>query len=150
MKSSREALNDMEAICSKQEKCISEAIKLLNKWGIDGEEADEVINQLVKNDFINENRFASAFIRDKIKFSHWGLYKVRFALKEKGIPSGISEDVINLIDKEEYRGMIKHELQKKLRSLKGNSFQIKQKLLRFGTSRGYETELLYNIIDDML
>ena len=109
----QKALDKLRQICSRQEKCPADIVSLLERWGVEPEEHKAVIEQLKSEKFIDEQRYASSFARDKIKFDHWGLIKIRLMLLRKGINKNIAETVIREIDRNEYRKMIGLELSKK-------------------------------------
>jgi regulatory protein len=127
-------------ICSRQEKCPADVTLLLNRWEIPVEQHPAIINQLIREKFIDEQRYASAYIKDKIKFDHWGFIKIRAMLNQKGISKKITDDNIREIDRAEYRKMIGSELDKKRRTVKGTPYEIWAKLARYGSSRGYAME----------
>ena len=144
-----EALTRARTLCARKEQSVSEILLLLQEWGLKPESAEEVIGKLKSEKFIDEGRYASAYIKDKTSLQKWGLVKIKFALKSKGIPSSLAEEAINEFDMTEYRSMIKNELIKKKKSIKGSSFEGRQKLVRFGISRGYETDIVYSILDEI-
>jgi regulatory protein len=89
---------------------------------------------------MDDRRYAMAFTRDKIKFEHWGIIKIRIMLNQKGIDRKITDEVIKEIDRIEYRTMIGNELDKKRKALKGTPYEIWAKLARYGSSKGYAME----------
>jgi regulatory protein len=136
------ALSKCRQICSTQEKCPTDIISLLKKWDIPAEEHEKLLKTLKSEGFINEERYARAFTRDKIRFDHWGFVKIRLMLHHKGISSDIIEAVFRETDRDEYRSVVAGELNKKRRTLKGSPYEVWAKLARFGASKGYT-------IDDM-
>ncbi len=144
-----EALKRLQKICSAQEKCPADAITLLKKWGVDQSHHPGIISRLKEEQFINEVRYADAFVRDKIRLDHWGLAKIRYFLRQKGIPESMIGDACDRIDREEYAGMIRRELEKKRKTLKGATREIWTRLARYGASRGYEIDIMYVMLDDL-
>jgi regulatory protein len=136
------ALEKLRTICSRQEKCPSDIINLLKRWDIASDQHKQIIERLKAEKFIDEQRYASAFARDKVKFDHWGMIKIRMMLRQKGIDNLITEEVLKEINRDDYRAMIGNELKKKRKSLKGTSWEIWAKLARYGASRGYEMEFM--------
>ncbi|MBN1143085.1 MAG: RecX family transcriptional regulator [Bacteroidales bacterium] len=141
------ALVKLQEICSRQEKAPADVMALLKKWGVDRENQEEILNKLKAERFIDENRYASAFVRDKIRFDHWGIVKIRFQLNHKGINPDIIAQALKEIDKQEYRQMISRELDKKRKTLKGTSREIWAKLARYGSSRGYEMDVMRDFLE---
>jgi regulatory protein len=142
------ALNKLKDICSRQEKSPSDIITLLKKWDIPAEEHEKLISILKTEKFMDEYRYASAFTRDKIKFDHWGFVKIRIMLHHKGIARDIVEEVFHQVDRDEYRSMISHELNKKRRTLKGSPYEKWAKLARYGSSKGFELRDMQEFLGD--
>lgn len=141
-------LERLRAICSKSEKCPKDVADKLKAWKYEGS-YESVISILKEENFLNEERFASAFVNDKIKFSKWGKTKVRHHLKYKGISEHIIESSLESYPIESYLSVITAEMQKKNKSLKEvDRFKRKQKLLAFGAQRGYENEFLYQVLEN--
>jgi regulatory protein len=146
-KSVDEALKRMQQICSRQEKCPADVMVLLKRRGIQTEDQQHIIRLLKADGYIDEKRFASAFVKDKIRFDHWGIIKIRYHLQHKGIARDISENVLREINQEEYRKMVEKELDKKRKDLTGPSRDIWAKLARYGSSRGYEMDTMQQFLD---
>jgi regulatory protein len=145
-----EALNRAMALCSRTEYCISDIRQKLESWGLESDKAGDVIAILIKENFINEERYAGAFVRDKHRYNKWGRVKIISQLRAKDIPSGIIESAMSFIDDEEYRQMIKDMLVSHRKSVKAkNQYDLKGKLLRYGLSKGFESSLLYDILNDL-
>jgi len=134
------ALAKLRQMCSRQEKCPADVLSLLKRWEVDEDQHHIIVETLIKEKFVDEQRYASAFIRDKMKFDHWGLVKIKVMLHQKGISSSITDDLLKQVDRNEYKEMIGRELAKKRKSLKGTPYEIWAKLARYGSSRGYELE----------
>lgn len=131
------ALDKLRTICSKQEKAPADITNLLKKWDVDAELHKQIIEKLRLEKFIDDRRYASAFLRDKVRFDHWGFIKVRLMLQQKNIDRKIADEVIAEYDKNEYREMIARELSKKRKNIKGTPYEIWAKLARYGSSKGY-------------
>lgn len=145
------ALSKVQFICSKQEKCCSEIRKKLQDWNISVDDQDEIIASLIEDKFIDEGRFTNFYVRDKCRFNKWGRIKISYHLKHKQIPERIISEALEQINEEEYRQNLIDILSSKLRSIKEDDmYQLKSKLYRFAQSRGFESQLSLNIIDDLL
>lgn len=147
-KSPEAALEKLRQLCSRQEKCTADVITLLKKWGTELPLQTRIVDQLKAERFIDDYRYALAFVKDKIRFDHWGIIKIRYLLHHKGLSKTEVEKAIAEINKEEYRCMIGKEMDKKRKSLKGNPREIWAKMARFGTSRGYEMEYVREFLGD--
>ena len=144
-----EALSKLQKLCSMQEKCPADVILLLKRWGVGTEHHGQIISRLKAENFLNEGRYAEAFVKDKIRFDHWGFIKINFVLRQKGIPAAIVSDACKRIGRDEYREMIRKELEKKKKTLKGPSREIWAKLARYGSARGYEMEYMQEFLDSI-
>jgi regulatory protein len=145
------ALIKAQEICAKQEKCKADIRKKLFEWKVDTNDHSWILEQLENENFIDEKRYAGFFVRDKFKFNKWGKIKIEFELRAKQINSDTIRESINLIDLSEYKNTCKALLNQKLRGLRDEEpSKIKEKLLRFGHSRGFEPELLFKLLENML
>lgn len=145
--SQEELLHKAAAYCSTSEHCISEVEDKLQKWGASESDRHKIIDYLIKNDFINEHRYAKAFVKDKFRFNKWGKVKILLALKAKGIEKNVIESSLSVIDDSEYEEVLSSILQSKLKSIKYNSeYEKKGKLMLFAQSRGFE----YSVIEKVL
>ena len=144
------ALNKAMALCASREYS-SEDIRLkLYSWGLDSSGAISVISTLIKENFINDKRYAEAFVKDKYKQNKWGKVKIAAHLRLKNIPSEIIESALATIDDGQYRQTIRDILTSHRRFIKAkNQFDLKGKLLRFGLSKGIESHILYDILNEM-
>jgi regulatory protein len=140
------ALRDLRKLCSRQEKCPADLLTLLNRWGVNHDHHRDILETLRSEGFLNEHRYAAAFVRDKIKFEHWGIIKIRYFLRQKGIAQEVCDRALQEIDRDEYREMVGRELAKKRRSLRGSSREIWAKLARYGASRGYEMDVMQDFL----
>jgi regulatory protein len=133
------ALSRAQWLCSKQERCSSSIMVKLTQWGITANDAAEIISSLKSDGFINEKRYALSFAREKACFSKWGPKKIEMALRAKRIPN---EDIeIAIMETLQYQSADKLDelIAKKARTTKyKNIYDLKNKLLRFGISRGFE------------
>ena len=142
--SAQQALARLQNFCSRGEKCIADIRAKLKLWQINEEDSNKIIKILQADKYIDENRYASAFVRDKSRFSHWGAIKIRTALKTKNIPDSIINNILKELDAANYENDLKAILKNKVKSVKAkNSIDLKAKLIRFGLSRGFEYDLVY-------
>jgi regulatory protein len=138
------------SFCSKSERCISEVNQYLSKYCKDFDMISEVSLLLVKEKYIDEQRYAKAFTNDKFKFSGWGKIKISYMLRQKNIDSENISYSLDLIDDEIYCDFLKDLLQKKFKTLKNkDSEQSKAALIRFAISRGFEFEIVLKAIKMM-
>jgi regulatory protein len=146
-----EALKYVMDLCSKQERCRSEITEKLAAAGLSKAETGKILDTLARENFINESRYAGTFSRDKLRFNKWGKVKIRYMLQHKKIPEAIVSEALDGIDEEWYRGILREELLKKRRTIRGsNAFDLRGKLFRFARQRGFETGLIYAVLDEIM
>jgi regulatory protein len=129
--------------CSLSEHCIQKVREKLVQWETPKEFIDPIIDKLLEDDYINEERFARAFVKDKFRFNHWGRIKISTHLRALGISSENIATAMQEIDDEEYAKMLDEIVEKKRKSIKnGTDYEIRAKLLRHALSRGFEYDLV--------
>jgi len=136
-------------LCSRREYCRKEIFEKLISWDCTPAEASEVVDFLVEQKFVDERRYTEAFVRDKLRFNKWGRVKIGYFLSAQNIDRNMSMEVLSEINETEYRELLAGELNKKHKTLKGNIFEIKGKLYRFATGRGFESELANELISQL-
>jgi regulatory protein len=145
------ALSKSMAQCSQKEQCCEDIRKKLALWGVGTGDITKIIEILIKERFIDETRYANAFVRDKFKYNKWGKVKIASHLKFKKIPSLIISQALSSIEYDQYVKLIRNILEVHSRQVKAkNNIDLKSKLLRFGLSKGFESSILYEIIGDMV
>jgi regulatory protein len=135
----QKGLERAQALCGRQEKCISDIRTKLFVWGATKEQSQKVIDSLIEDNFLNQKRFAKLFASEKARFNKWGPRKIEQALQVKGfgkdeIAEALAE-IQDLFDADTLTLLLKN----KMRSIKAkDKYDLKNKLIRFGISRGYE------------
>lgn len=143
-----EALNRAAAYCTTCERCVSEVCAKLVVWGMDNAQQQRIIDRLIEENFICEERFCRAFVNDKVRFNRWGRRKISLALREKRVESVLVKEALDAIDEEEYLSALMAVVAAKRKELKGkDDYLSKQKILRYAASRGFETSLIMNVIN---
>jgi regulatory protein len=138
-----ELLHKAASYCSISEHCVSEVEEKLNAWCISCDDKSQIINHLIKEDFINEKRYCNYFVKDKFRFNKWGKIKISYALKQKGLSNDLINQALATIDEGEYQEMLASILKTKLSGLKYEYEYEKQgKLFRFAQSRGFENNVI--------
>ena len=147
----KEALKYSMDLCSKQERCRSEITEKLASRKLPSDDIDRILIALENEKFIDEARYASTFTRDKLRLNKWGKVKIRYMLQQKKIPEDIVSGSLDEIDDEYYSSILKEELLKKRKSIRGsNAFELRGKLFRFAQQKGFESGLIYSLLDDVL
>ncbi len=144
----QEALVKASGICARQEKCIFDIEKKLKDWELKSEDANKVIDQLIKEKFIDEDRFIAYYVKDKFRFNKWGKIKIKWQLKAKQIYGSRVDEALSNIDEEEYKDTLAQLLKQKRCSIKqDDKFKVKASLIRYASSRGFEPDLIYQLLD---
>ena len=150
MKDPQKVADRLRGLCSRREYCRSDMMKKAIA-ALDGDqsEATRVVDLLVKERYVDDLRYASAFARDKSSISGWGSVKIRHMLSAKGISREIIDAALDEIDEEKASSRLDKLLQSKARSLKDDP-QAKLKLLRFALGRGYGYEEVKDVVDKLI
>jgi regulatory protein len=149
--SEQELLQKAAAYCSASEHCLSEVYEKLSSWGATTDVSKRILKRLTDERFLDEERYAKAFAKDKFRFSKWGKVKIRFALRQKKINQLLIDDALENLETENYQENLMEILIKKRKSIKDTDSQtLKGKLFRFAASRGYETNLILQTISKIL
>ena len=131
-------------LCSKSEKAPKEIFDKLMSWGMSSKMAEQIVNHLREEKFIEEVRYARAFIHDKLLYEHWGRLKITFALRNKGISDSIIDNSIEeQITLDEYLSILIELLKGKMRAMDMPlSQKDRAKLYRYATQKGFETSII--------
>ncbi|WP_025145325.1 regulatory protein RecX [Pedobacter jeongneungensis] len=143
----KQALAKAESFCVYQERSQKEVRYKLVEWGMRGDELEEIITDLIINNFLNEERFAKSYASGKFNIKHWGRVKIKQGLKLKGVPDKILQKAIYSIDDDDYLQTIEKLALKKAESLGENdSFKRKNKLMSYLQAKGFETDLILLVL----
>ena len=143
MKTENEAYLALTALCAQAEHCQYEMLEKMRRWELSEEAQARVMSKLIKERYIDDERYAHAFVKDKIRYNKWGRRKVEQALWQKHIDDDIRQRVLDEIDDDEYLSVLCPLLQQKRRSTKAASdYELNQKLIRFALSRGFTYDII--------
>jgi regulatory protein len=148
----KKALSRAAAYCSRQERCVYDVERKLEAWDVDPDEFGAIIERLIKEKFIDESRYSVFFVRDKFRFNGWGRIKIRWALKQKGIAEKDINNALTEIDEPVYRERLTEILKGKYKQIKDkkDEYQTKAALVRFAQSKGYEQDLIFSVLDEII
>lgn len=137
----------MKALCSRREYCRSDIFrKACDALDGDSNLADQIVEELIREKYIDELRYSSAFARDKASLSGWGSVKIRLALSRKGISREVIDAAMNEIDFLKAHARLEKLMENKYRALQDDP-QWKIKLLRFGLGRGYQYDEISDLVN---
>ena len=147
-KTEQEAYLTLAALCAQAEHCQWEMVEKMRKWEIPEEAQARIMERLVKERYVDDERFARAFAKDKVRYNKWGRRKVEQALWQKHIDEDSRKNVLNEIDDEEYLSVLRPLLKQKRKSIKAqNDYELNQKLMRFALGRGFTFDIIKQCID---
>ncbi|MDO4163246.1 MAG: regulatory protein RecX [Bacteroides sp.] len=143
-----DAFGRLTAYCAASEHCRAEIVEKMQRWGIPYASIDSIVERLIQEKYIDEERFCRAFVNDKYRFAKWGKVKIGQALRLKKIPPTTYLPFLNEIDDEEYLSILQGLLSTKKKSVHAeNEYELNGKLVRFALSRGFEMKDIRRCID---
>ena len=146
-----EALPKIQKYCAYQERHHQEVRDKLYTYGLHQSEVEQLISELITSGFLNEERYAKAFAGGKFRMKHWGKNKIINELNFRGISKRCIQTGLKEIDDIDYRKELQKQLKKKIQSVtEENLFKKRDKVARFVMGKGYEPELVWAYVMDLL
>lgn len=143
-----QAYQKLAALCARSEHCQQEMLDKMRQWGVSDEDQAKVMARLIKEKYVDDERFAHAFVYDKIRYSKWGRRKVEQALWMKRIDEHISKSILDEVDDEEYLQILRPLLKRKSKSVTGrNEYERTMKLIKFALGRGFTMDIIKQCIE---
>jgi regulatory protein len=144
------ALLKLQRFCAYQDRCHAEVRSKLIELGVYGDDIEEVMTELIKENFLNEERFAKSFARGKFRMKQWGRQRILQGLQARHISEYCIKKGLAEIDETEYRATLRTILQRKKSEMtETNPFAVRQKLMQYAFTRGFETELTAAILEEI-
>jgi regulatory protein len=141
------ALQKLQRYCAYQERCHQEVRQKLLDLGVYGDTLEEVILDLISDNFLNEERFAQSYARGKFRTKNWGRVRIQQELKQRQLTAYCIKKGLQEIDEQEYLGVLKVLLQKKLEEYAPEGeFQAQAKAAQYALRRGFESDLIWQIL----
>lgn len=142
------ALQRLSALCASAEHCEYEMTEKMRKWEVEESDRERIMEYLRKAKFVDDERYARAFVKDKIKYNKWGRRKVEQGLWAKHIAEDIRQRVLDEVDESQYKSVLTDLLKSKRRSIKAaNDYEMNRKLIKFALSRGFDYSIVRHCID---
>lgn len=143
-----QAYQKLAALCARSEHCQQEMLDKMRQWGVSDEDQAKVMARLIKEKYVDDERFAHAFVYDKIRYSKWGRRKVEQALWMKRIDEHISKSILDEVNDEEYLQILRPLLKQKSKSVTGrNEYERTMKLIKFALGRGFTMDIIKQCIE---
>ena len=151
VKTPEQALAALMRLCARAEKSQEDARRLMRGWGLAERDAEGVLAKLVRDCFIDDARYAGAFVREKLRLSGWGEYKIRTALQRKRIDRALIDAALAEADRSGMDERLRRQLERKARTAKYTTqYELKTKLIRYGLSLGYDYEAVMDAASAMV
>ncbi|MFT7084953.1 MAG: regulatory protein [Vicingaceae bacterium] len=141
----QEVLSKLMRYCSYQERSPFEVQQKLREYAIPADKVEEIMDLLIDDNFINEERFATLFVRGKVKVKRWGLYKIREGLSRKGVSSDEMVKAVGTIDEILYEENLNYLVDRKL-ELSPEYQEDVSKMYRYLQSKGYEGDKISKVL----
>lgn len=145
-----QVLDKLAKYCAYQERCVKDVRDKLKTFDIPEEEKTKILDYLLDNRFVNDERFAKSFVRGKVNQSGWGMNKIRFHLMQKGIDKELIDEALGQTDEEVYCQRLIDILKTKSKTIKADSgFEKKRKLAAYAMQKGFEGNLVWEVLKDL-
>lgn len=142
-----EGLARIKHWCDLQERCPSEVRQKLRAWHFDAQTAEEWLNILIDRGFVDEQRFAEAFVSGKFRLKQWGRRKIQSELRFRDIPADIIARALGTISTADYHATLQNIIARKRRDRPGDDRGSIGAVARYAISRGYEPDLVWDILN---
>ncbi|MBR1548645.1 MAG: RecX family transcriptional regulator [Prevotella sp.] len=147
-KTEQDAYLTLAALCAQAEHCQHEMTEKMRRWELDDEAQARVMQRLVDERFVDDERYARAFVKDKIRYNKWGRRRVEQALWQKRIDADIRQQVMDEVDDDEYLKVLRPLLQQKRRSTRAaDDYDMRRRLMRFALGRGFTFDIIRQCMD---
>ena len=138
-----QAYQKLSALCARSEHCQQDMLDKMRQWGIDENEQAEVMARLLKERYVDDERFTRAFVNDKVHYAKWGRRKIEQALWMKRIDEQLARSVLDDVPDEDFVAILRPALKQKRRSTKAASeYEMTMKLIKFALSRGFTMDII--------
>ena len=150
-KSPEQALASLMRLCSRAEKSSGDARRLMARCGVPAAEREGVLDKLIEMRFIDDSRFAAAYVRDRSRFGGWGVYKIRAGLKAKGVSEEVINEALAQLTEDNSAEQLLRQVERKAPKVKAaNDYELKTKLIRFALSRGFEYDTVLAVVEQFM
>jgi regulatory protein len=142
-------LEKARQFCDYQERCLAEVRDKLRSWSAAPHLIDKIIIQLEKENYLDEDRFVRSYALGKLRNNKWGRNKIIYGLRQKGIPELIIQIGLEEIESEEYVQTLKEVLSAKNIN-ENDPFKLKNKLARYAIQKGFQPNLVWDVINEKI
>ncbi len=144
-----QAKSRAESFCAYQDRSQQEVRDKLYHWGLHRADVENLISELIVDQFLSEERFAKAYVSGKFHLKQWGKVKIKQGLKTKAVPEKLIAQALASIGHTEYTAALRGLLEKKAKTVhEANAYKRKAKLVNFALAKGYESEFIFDLLND--
>lgn len=146
--SEQEALLRLQTLCAQAEHSSGEMREKMRRWQLSPEAQERILEQLTEERFVDDERFSRIYVREKLRFDHWGRRKLEQGLYKKGVARATIAQALSEVPQEDYIGVLRPLIDSKRRTLKADTdYELKAKLVRFALGRGFTFDVIRQVLD---
>ena len=142
-------IEKIQSYCLYQDRCVMQVKNKLYSFKVSSQLVENIVEYLIDNDYLNEERYTKMFIQGKLRIKKWGRIKLKYELRSKGIDIKTINEHINQINEEDYMNYFNEFSTSKIKFLKGTKDQKKRSFINYFTYRGWENNLIYQKLRDI-
>ena len=141
-------LSKMKQYCAYQERCMFDVKSKLNAFHLQEGMDEQIIQELEKENYLDEGRYARVFANGKLRINKWGRNRIYAALQQKQVPEFFILQGLSEIDDEEYLHVLREVISAKSREIKEPDFnKHNKKVAKFAITKGFESNLVWDILN---
>lgn len=138
----------LSALCASAEQCTHDVRRKLRLWDVADEACERILQRLVRERFIDDARYANAFVRDKFRYNRWGRVRIAQELRIRQISQPVIDEALQQIPEDDNLATLRRLIQAKRTTVSGRSdYEVRGKLIRFALSRGFEMDEILQVIN---
>ena len=148
-KTAQQALQSLMRLCARSEKSSGDALRLMQQWQVPQSERQGVLDKLLKDRFIDDGRYAEAYVREKSRLSGWGARKIAMQLRQKSVNQSVIAEALKQLDSDAELPRLVEKLRRKARTTKYSSdYELRGKLLRYALSLGFDYDMAQHAVEE--
>jgi regulatory protein len=141
----------MAHLCSRSEQCSPDIIKRIKESGGSGEMTETILDKLVKENYLNDERYIISYVREKFRVNKWGRIKMHYYLKMKGLKEDLIQTGFKEIDEDDYVALLLKTMKEKAKTIRiTDKYEKMGQIIRFAQGRGFEPEMIHRYLNKAL
>jgi len=143
-----QAYQRLTALCARGEHCQYDLTEKMRQWGMAPEEQAQVMERLVRERYVDDERYARAYVQDKVDYAHWGRRKIEQGLWQKHIDDTVARQALDDVDAQRWADVLRPLLKQKRRSTRAASeYELTMKLIKFAMGRGFTMDVIRQCLE---